>query len=251
MQDEAKRRANASGGGGFFSKLTSAFSSAPQVKKNQILAENVESTYKLADFETVCAIVKGKFGLVTAVMETTTDDHYAMKAFEKEKILEFGLESQIFEIRDMCAELISPFLPRLYSTYSDPCCIYMLHELIPAGDLWTLLYDSDNLGSTALGGISITSAMFYAANILAAFTYLHEKGIAYRCLKPENICIDSQGYLKVTDFMCAKRLIGSDSATTMCGNPGRFEALYNLMYEQAFESKNIFLRIYLTGDGAF
>ena len=81
-------------------------------------------------------------------------------------------------------------------------------------------YDSDNLETTALGGISITSAMFYASNILAAYTYLHEKGIAYRCLKPENIFVDAQGYLKITDFMYAKRLIGSDSATTMCGNPG-------------------------------
>ena len=76
------------------------------------------------------------------------------------------------------------------------------------------------MGTSPLGGLHIPSCIFYAANILSALTYLHNKGIAYRNLKPENIVLDAKGYLKLTDFMCAKQLIGLDSATTLCGNPG-------------------------------
>lgn len=53
--------------------------------------------------------------------------------------------------------------------------------------------------------------------MVLAFEYLHARDIIYRDLKPENLLITSDGFLKVTDFGFAKYV--SDVTWTLCGTP--------------------------------
>jgi serine/threonine protein kinase len=47
-------------------------------------------------------------------------------------------------------------------------------------------------------------AKFYCSEIVVALEYLHEKGIIYRDLKPENVLLGKDGHLKITDFGLSK-----------------------------------------------
>jgi len=60
-------------------------------------------------------------------------------------------------------------------------------------------------------------ANFYAAEIVSALEYLHSLQIVYRDLKPENLLINRDGHLKITDFGFAKKL--RDRTWTLCGTP--------------------------------
>lgn len=63
-------------------------------------------------------------------------------------------------------------------------------------------------------------AKFYIASIVLALEYLHDSSIVYRDLKPENVFIDSNGYIKLGDFGFAKVLNESNRTFTFCGTPG-------------------------------
>jgi len=55
-----------------------------------------------------------------------------------------------------------------------------------------------------LKGMDENLAKFYIASIVLALEYLHHNNIVYRDLKPENVFIDLQGFVKLGDFGFAK-----------------------------------------------
>ena len=48
---------------------------------------------------------------------------------------------------------------------------------------------------------------------------MHEQGVVYRDLKPENILIDSEGYLRITDFGLSKITPKKKQNMETPGNP--------------------------------
>lgn len=48
---------------------------------------------------------------------------------------------------------------------------------------------------------------------------MHDRHVVYRDLKPENLLIDVNGYVKVTDFGFAKKMLLGGKTYTLCGTP--------------------------------
>eukprot|EP00361_Fabrea_salina_P007587 CAMPEP_0202435178 /NCGR_PEP_ID=MMETSP1345-20130828/18205_1 /ASSEMBLY_ACC=CAM_ASM_000843 /TAXON_ID=342563 /ORGANISM="Fabrea Fabrea salina" /LENGTH=209 /DNA_ID=CAMNT_0049048111 /DNA_START=285 /DNA_END=914 /DNA_ORIENTATION=+ len=60
-------------------------------------------------------------------------------------------------------------------------------------------------------------AKHYSAQIVLMFEYMHSLNVVYRDLKPENLLICEDGYLKLTDFGFAK--VVESRTYTLCGTP--------------------------------
>lgn len=68
---------------------------------------------------------------------------------------------------------------------------------------------------------SLDRVRFYAAEILLALEHLHNAGVVYRDLKPENLLLTNDGHICITDFgLCKEGLRTKEARTeTFCGTP--------------------------------
>ena len=85
-----------------------------------------------------------------------------------------------------------------YWSHHDEAFLYMLLEYVPGGELFTYLRTAQRFNTA--------TSRFYAAEIVSALEYLHARSIVYRDLKPENLLLDKDGHMKITDFGFAKKL---------------------------------------------
>lgn len=86
-------------------------------------------------------------------------------------------------------------------------------EYIPGNELFHLLNQTKNLDETA--------ARFYAAEILSALEDIHNLGIVYKDLKPENLVLDIYGHIKLIDFGLSEFIKSTDTGReTSCGSEG-------------------------------
>ena len=90
----------------------------------------------------------------------------------------------------------------------------MLLEVCLGGELFTLLH-CQGRGNV---GLPVSDTQFYGSCVLDGLSFLHEKSICYRDLKPENLLIDSDGYIKIVDFGFAKKYMVNHSRYAVLQN---------------------------------
>merc|ERR1711981_1070979 len=169
------------------------------------------STVRLEELTWVATLGVGGFGRVELVTAGPTSTPFALKKLKKNEIKDVKQQQHILNEKEIMLECRSPFIVKMYQTFNCPKYLYMLMEPCLGGELWTLLRNSRRF--------SDQTAAFYVACVILALDYLHTRGVIYRDLKPENLLLDSSGYVKLTDFGFAKQLVGEERAWTFCGTP--------------------------------
>ncbi|KZP33028.1 kinase-like protein [Athelia psychrophila] len=146
----------------------------------------------LNDFRTVKVIGKGAFGEVRLVQKTDTGKIYAMKTLKKEEMLKKDQLAHVRAERDVLAESNSAWVVQLFYSFQDPQFLYLIMEFLPGGDLMTMLIKYDTFSEDV--------SRFYIAQCILAIEAVHQMGFIHRDIKPDNILIDKDGHIKLSDF---------------------------------------------------
>ena len=114
--------------------------------------------------------------------------------------------------RRIMEDAVHPFICILHYAFQSEDKLYMITDYCPGGELFFHL--------KKLHAFSESMVRFYSAEIILGLSHLHDHQIVYRDLKPENVLLDAEGHVRLTDFGLSRdNLEHETAATTFCGTP--------------------------------
>nr|AML78470.1 putative LOV domain-containing protein [Copaifera officinalis] len=148
----------------------------------------------LKHFRPIKPLGSGDTGSVHLVELCGTGHYFAMKAMDKSVMLNRNKVHRACTEREILDMLDHPFLPALYASFQTKTHVCLITDYCPGGELFLLL---DRQPTKVLREDAVR---FYAAEVVVALEYLHCQGIIYRDLKPENVLLQRNGHVALTDF---------------------------------------------------
>ncbi|VVC44770.1 Protein kinase domain,Protein kinase-like domain,Serine/threonine-protein kinase, active [Cinara cedri] len=162
------------------------------------------------DFVLLKTIGLGAFGRVFLVHHKSDNKTFlAMKVIKKEEVLRRNYLQHVLNEKRFLTAIQHPFIVHMEYYAHDICNLYFVMPFAVGGDMFGLIREN--------GMLNEYSAKFYSGQLVLALEYLHLMNIVYRDLKPENVLIDANGYILLTDLGLSKRI--AKRTTTLCGTP--------------------------------
>ncbi|RWS13648.1 ribosomal protein S6 kinase-like protein [Dinothrombium tinctorium] len=158
----------------------------------------------MSNFELLKVLGTGAYGKVFLVRKIGGHDHsklYAMKVLKKASIVQKQKTLEHTKTERQVLESIrqSPFLVTLHYAFQTSTKLHLILDYVSGGELFTHLYQRDHFNEDEV--------RIYIGEIILALEHLHKLGIIYRDIKLENILLDYEGHIVLTDFGLSKEFL--------------------------------------------
>ncbi|KAK7291755.1 hypothetical protein RIF29_07139 [Crotalaria pallida] len=190
---------------------------------------------------------EGNFGKVKFAKNTDSGQPFAVKILEKNKIINLNSTDQIKREIATLKLLKHPNVVRLHEVLASKTKIYMVLEYVTGGELFYKI--------SSKGRLDEAEGRKMFQQLIDGVSYCHNKGVFHRDLKLENVLVDGQGNIKISDFGLSalpQQFREDGLLHTTCGSPNYVapEILANKGYDGATSdvwSCGVILYVTLTG----
>jgi serine/threonine kinase 38 len=150
----------------------------------------------IRDYESLAIIGRGAFGEVHVCREKKTGKIYAIKKIKKQVLIIKNQIRHVINEQIIMSKASTPWIVELKASFQEGDYLYLVMEYLPGGDLMNLLIEKDILTEK--------EAKFYISELILAVESIHNLDCIHRDIKPDNILIDKNGHIKLSDFGLAK-----------------------------------------------
>lgn len=170
----------------------------------------IKAEAELLDFEVLDVIGSGAFGNVLKVRFEDDKKVYAMKVLRKAQVI---IEGDVQQCKDEISiqKMLGhhAFIVTLHQYWQSKKSLYIVMDYACKGDLFSLWKH--------MGSFSVELTRLYIGQIALALDFLNKAGVIYRDLKLENVLLDVDGHVQLTDFGLSKWLKRGQRTQTICG----------------------------------
>lgn len=166
---------------------------------------NAEREYTVVNY-----VANGAFGKVYRVKAKSNggqEHEYALKVLSKSEIIDGNAIRQLkdeVDIQTVCGH--HQFLSKCLRYWQTKKKVFLLSHYYPNGELFQKFKN-----------FPLELVRLYVAEIALALDFLHQAGIIYRDLKPENVLLDQDFHVRLIDFGLSKWLSIGSRTRTLCG----------------------------------
>ena len=195
----------------------------------QISLKNTDIS--LSNFTFLKLLGSGASGRIFLVQKKSSSNYYAMKAMKKQEISKKNHQEYAFNELKILQKNDCPYICSLRYSFQTEDFLYLVMDFLAGGDLFFHLRQEEAFPEE--------KARRYTCEIVCALEYLHENGVIYRDLKPENVLFDSNGHVRLVDFGLAKCCDGRGNS--LVGTPEYVapEVLLKKKYDFAVDYWNL------------
>ncbi|WVZ77653.1 hypothetical protein U9M48_025497 [Paspalum notatum var. saurae] len=170
-------------------------------------SESVVGKYKLGR-----TVGEGAFAKVRLGVDGETGGTVAVKVIHRDTVRKHNLVCQVKREIGAMKLLNHPNVVKIHEVIATKTKVCLVMEYVSGGQL------SDRL--SCVKRLDEREAMKYFYQLIDAVDYCHRRGVYHRDLKqPENLMLDGQGNLKLSDFGLSALTKPGQLLSTSCGSP--------------------------------
>ncbi|MBI4345324.1 MAG: protein kinase [Elusimicrobia bacterium] len=191
-------------------------------------------------YEIIKPIGSGAMGVVFEGRDRSLGRPVAIKRLRPDPKLGVMARERYLREAKTAAALNHPFLVDLYDVVEEGDDFYLVFEYIEGESVDDYLFRQ--------GRMSVERALAVLKPVCAALSFVHQRKIAHRDVKPSNIMLTSQGYAKLVDFGIARAM------EETAARPGEAEATGTYAYmapEQEFGGSSARADVFALGVTAY
>ena len=176
---------------------------------NRILMQ--DNSLSVEGLNVIRHIANGNYGEIVLGQNRNNNVLYALKIMYKRKLIEENIVKNLKQEKHVLSKIDHPFILKLAKSLNHHNFVIFVLEYINGKSLFETLKDC--------GCLKDDQASFYSACLLLAINKLHENKMLFRDLKPENVMVNNNGYIKLIDFGYSMTLQSSDRTKSLVGTP--------------------------------